>query len=559
MSDPTEEEDEKLPTSASEDSNTTTEHGMDFAPIKATPTDIPISRMNTKGSRANSLARTRSSNGFGCDDPDNTWDGSAGEIGGQEADEKDPFEVRFDRGDSDPMCPRSMAHGRKWLVVIIVSASSFCVTCASSMYTSTYAQLEKEFNCSREVATLGLSMFILGLGLGPMLLGPLSEFYGRRPIYICSFTFFLIWLIPSAVAQNIETMIIARFFCGLSGSAFLSVAGGTVGDLFNREQLQAPMLIYTASPFIGPSFGPFISGFINQYTTWRWTFYVLIIWSACNLSLIFSLVPETYHPVVLKAKARKVRKETGDDRWYAPNERLNKSIPKTIGYSLLRPGQLLIFEPMCLNLCVFSAILLGILYLFFGAFPLVFEGNHGFQQYQVGLSFLGLFIGMLLGAATDPFWQKNYARLIKQREQMTGEVGGSEPEYRLPPAILGACLVPIGLFFFAWTTYSSVHWVLPIIGSGIFAMGTLLVFTGIFTFLVDAYPLYAASSLAANSFMRSSFGAIFPLFGIQMYHKLGDQWATSLLAFLTVVMTPFPYIFFKYGKRIRGHSRFATA
>ncbi|EDN99438.1 hypothetical protein SS1G_02292 [Sclerotinia sclerotiorum 1980 UF-70] len=394
MSDPTEEEEnEKLPISTSGDSNITIENDMDFGPIRATPTDIPISRMNTKGSRSNPLARTRSSNGFGCDDhdPDNTWDGSAGGNGGQRIDEKDPFEVRFDGGDSDPMCPRSMAHGRKWLVVLIVSASSFCVTCASSMYTS-------------------------------------------------------------------------------------------------------------------PSFGPLISGFINQFTTWRWTFYVLIIWSACNLSLIFSLVPETFHPVVLRAKARKIRKETGDDRWYAPNERLNKSIPKTIGYSLLRPGQLLIFEPMCLNLCVFSAILLGILYLFFGAFPLVFEGNHGFQQYQVGLAFLGLFIGMVLGAATDPFWQKNYARLIKQREQMTGEVGGSEPEYRLPPAILGACLVPIGLFFFAWTTYSSVHWVLPIIGSGIFAMGTLLVFTGIFTFLVDAYPLYAASSLAANSFMRSSFG-----------------------------------------------------
>ncbi|KAA8565599.1 hypothetical protein EYC84_009451 [Monilinia fructicola] len=511
MPDLKEEKDEQSPMSSSEDSNAKAENGLEFQPIKATPTDTPISKVNTRGSQTNSLIRTRTSNGFGCDDPDNTWDGSGGDIEGQRADEKDPFEVRFDGGDSDPMCPRSMAHGRKWLVVIIISASSFCVTCASSMYTSTYPQLEKEFNCSREVATLGLSMFILGLGLGPMLLGPLSEFYGRRPIYLCSFTFFLIWLIPSAVAPNIQTLIITRFFDGLSGSAFLSVAGGTVGDMFNREQLQSPMLIYTASPFIGPSFGPLISGFINQYTDWRWTFYVLIIWSACNLGLIFFLVPETYHPVVLKAKARKLRKETGDDRWYAPNERLNKSIPKTIGYSLLRPGQLLIFEPMCLNLCIFSAILLGILYLFFGAFPLVFKGNHGFQPWQIGLTFMGMFIGMMFAAATDPFWHKNYARLVKQREQVTGEVGGSEPEYRLPPAILGAVLVPVGLFIFAWTTYPSVHWVAPVIGSGIFGMGTLLVFTGIFTFLVDAYPLYAASSLAANSFMRSTFGAIFPL------------------------------------------------
>jgi len=309
---------------------------------------------------------------------------------------------------------------------------------------------------------------------------------------------------------------------------------------------------------VGPSIGPLIGGFINQNTSWRWTFYVLIIWSFVNLGMIFFLVPETYHPVLLRNKAIKLRKETGDERWKAPMEKMNKSIPKTIGYSLLRPVQLLVFEPMCLNLCLFSAILLGILYLFFGAFPLVFGQNHGFTLSQTGLSFVGIFIGMILGAATDPFWQRNYARLIKQHEERTGEVGGSEPEYRLPPTIAGAFIVPIGLFMFAWSTYSSVHWIVPIIGSAIFGMGTLLVFSGIFTFLVDAYPLYAASSLAANSFARSTFGAVFPLFGVQMYHRIGDQWATSLLAFLTVAMMPFPIIFFKYGKKIRGRSRFAT-
>lgn len=281
----------------------------------------------------------------------------------------------------------------------------------------------------------------------------------------------MIWIIPSAVAKNIQTMLISRFLDGLSGSAFLSVAGGTVGDLFNRNQLQLPMLIYTASPFLGPSIGPIVGGFINQYTSWRWTFYVLIIWSGVTLVIIALLVPETYHPVLLRNKARKLRKETGDDRWKAPMEKTSKSIVKTIAYSLLRPGQLLIFEPMCLNLCLFSAILLGILYLFFGAFPLVFEGNHEFTLSQTGLSFLGLFVGMILGCLTDPLFHWNYVRLVKQREAVTGEIGGSEPEYRLPPAIAGAVLVPVGLFIFAWTTYASVHWIVPIIGSVFFGMG----------------------------------------------------------------------------------------
>ncbi|KAH8816073.1 major facilitator superfamily domain-containing protein [Xylogone sp. PMI_703] len=512
-----------------------------------------VSRSRTGGSSIRSISRARSNNGYGVSDPVDSSEEEAVEPEG------DPFEVRWDNGEQDPMNPRSMAHARKWLVVLIISSSSLCVTCTSSIYTSTYEQMTKEFEVSRIVATLGLSLFIMGLGIGPMLLGPLSEFYGRRPIYLCSFTMFLIWIIPSAVAKNIQTMLIARFFDGISGSAFLSVAGGTVGDMFNRQQLQFPMMIYTSSPFIGPAVGPLVGGFINQYASWRWTFYVLLIWTGVQLAMIALLVPETYHPVILRNKARKIRKETGDERWRAPLEKSNKSIPRTIAYSLLRPFQLLLLEPMCFNLCLFSAILLGILYLFFGAFPLIFGTNHGFTQSQVGMSFIGMFVGMIGAAATDPFWHRNYVRLIRQREEATGEKGGSEPEYRLPPAIVGACLVPVGLFLFAWTTYSSVHWIVPIIGSTIFGMGNILVFSGIFTFLVDAYPLYAASSLAANSFARSSFGAAFPLFGLQMYHKLGDQWASSLLAFLTVAMMPFPYLFFKYGKQLRAKSRFASA
>ncbi|KAI9762421.1 MAG: hypothetical protein M4579_000397 [Chaenotheca gracillima] len=468
------------------------------------------------------------------------------------------LECQWD-GDEDVENPRNLSVGRKWLIVLIVSSSSLCVTCTSSLYTSTYDQLEQEFHCSRIVATLGLSLFVMGLGIGPLFLAPLSEFYGRRPIYLCSFSMFLIWIIPCAVAQNIQTMLVSRFIDGFAGAAFLSVAGGTVGDMFPRSSLQAPMMIYTASPFVGPELGPLIGGFISQYTTWRWTFYVLLIWTGAELLLITLFVPETYHPVLLRRKAQRLRKETGNEKWRAPIEKHQRSIAKTVLVSLYRPFQLLLLEPMCLNLCLFSALLLGVLYLFFGAFNVVFSTNHGFQPWQIGISFMGLLVGMLCGIATDPFWHRNYQRLVARKEAEGGEPGGSEPEFRLPPAVLGAVLIPVGLFWFGWTTYSSIHWIVPIIGSAIFGMGTLLVFSGTFTFLVDAYPLYAASALGANSFTRSSFAAAFPLFGVQMYEKLGYQWATSILAFLTLAMMPFPYIFYKYGKRIRGTSRFAAS
>ncbi|KAF2641112.1 benomyl/methotrexate resistance protein [Massarina eburnea CBS 473.64] len=425
------------------------------------------------------------------DDDDDDDDGPPKKSsGGTGACEPEPHLVKFE-GDADPMNPRSMTRLRRWAIVLIVSSSSLCV------------QLIPEFHTSRLVCTIGLSLFVAGLGTGPMVLSPLSEFFGRRPIYICSFTFFLIFTIPCAVARNIETLLVVRFLHGLAGSAFLSVAGGTVGDMFARHELSAPMMVYTASPFIGPELGPLIGGFIVQNTTWRWCFYVLTIWSGLQLALIVSFVPETYHPVLLRQKAIRLRKETGNEQWIAPIEKLSRSIFKTVLWSCIRPFQLLFFEPMCLNLCILSAILLGILYLFFGAFPLVFQNNHGFTIWQTGLSFLGLFVGMITGISSDPLWRRVYGRLVRQREEQGGEPGGSEPEFRLPSTIVGAWVVPIAIF------------------------GKLM-----------PYPLYAASALAANSFARSYFAAAFPLFGVQMYNKLGYQWATSLLAFLALAMAP---------------------
>ena len=143
----------------------------------------------------------------------------------------------------------------------------------------------------------------------------------------------------------------------------------------------------------------------------------------------------------------RLRKETGDERWKAAIEKTDKSILETVIRSCYRPFLLLVLEPMCLNLCIFSAILLGVLYLFFGAFEVVFEKNHGFNLWQVGLTFVGIFVGISIGVATDPIWHKNYIRLLKQREDRGGEPGGTEPEFRLPPAIFGALLVPVGLFW----------------------------------------------------------------------------------------------------------------
>ncbi|KAF8609430.1 MFS general substrate transporter [Ceratobasidium sp. AG-I] len=456
------------------------------------------------------------------------------------------WEVTLD--DSDD--PKKRPTLRKWLIVFVLATSSTCVTCASSVAAMARPGLQKEFGVSTPVAILGISLFVEGLGIGPLLLGPLSEFFGRRHIYWISFVFFVLFNVPVAFAPNIEVYLIFRFITGFSGAAFLSVAGGTVADLFDNTRVASPMACYTISPFIGPVLGPAFSGFINQHTTWRWTFYTLIIWATVQLVALYLLVPETYEPVLRVKKARHLRKTTGDERWWAPLEKSDRSITWTIVASCYKPFEIIINEPMALLLDIWCSLLLGILYLCFTAFPTIFGTNHGFSTQMVGLSFIGIGVGMIFALASQPFWNRVQARYIASHE------GPTPPETRLFIGMAGAILVPIGLFWIAFTTPKSVHWIVPILGSVPFGTGVVYVFTSVFTFLVVAYRPYAASAMAGNSFLRSAFAAAFPLISGPMYKRLGTVGATALLAGLTVLMAPLPFIFYKYGARLRQRSKF---
>lgn len=109
--------------------------------------------------------------------------------------------------------------------------------------------------------------------------------------------------------------------------------------------------------------------------------------------------------------------------------------------------------------------LLGIVDLFFSAFGLVFGDVHGFNLWQTGLAFLGIFVGMLAASATNRKWHSVYQRLLQRNR------GIPEPEMWLLPAVIGTVLVPTGLLWFAWTIHLQIHWMVPIVGSGVFGMG----------------------------------------------------------------------------------------
>ena len=239
----------------------------------------------------------------------------------------------------------------------------------------------------------------------------------------------------------------------------------------------------------------------------RWVFYVLIIWSGMLTVIYAVFIPETYAPLLLRRQAKEKAAESDTD---APSVNNGwRTILTTLKMACSVPFKLLFQEYMVTCLCLLTAVLLGVQYLLFGAFSYAFAKVYDFDQSQIGLSFLGIGIGAIIAGATFPIW--NGIR----RRQLAANNGEREPEFRLPPAAFGAILLPVSLFWFGWTMRSSIHWIVPIVGSGLFGMGGLLIFNGVWTFLVESYPTYAASALGANAFSRLVFAAAFPLFGVQ--------------------------------------------
>lgn len=273
-----------------------------------------------------------------------------------------------------------------------------------------------------------------------------------------------------------------------------------------------------------------------------------LIWMIGSL-----IVPETYAPLLLRKRAQRLSHITG--QVYCSKldfERGEVSIKDAFGAALLRPWILLFAEPIVFLLSIYMAIVYGTLYMLFGAYPIVFQEIRGWNEGVGSLPFLGVMTGMMIAVAANMWDNKRYVRVSKQHH------GFAPPETRLVPTMVGGFAVPIGLFWFAWTNGTNVHWIVSIIAGAPFGFGMVLVFLSIMTYLVDAYTIYAASVLAANSVIRSCFGAGFPLFTTYMYHNLGIHWASCIPAFLAVACMPFPFLFYRYGAQIRRRCKYAA-
>lgn len=257
----------------------------------------------------------------------------------------------------------------------------------------------------------------------------------------------------------------------------------------------------------------------------------------------FLLQRETYAPILLERRTKKLRLEQGNPDLYHEYSN-NLTTGEVFRRSISRPIMMLLTSPAVFLSSIYVGLVYGYTYLLFTSFATLYEDVYGFSQSIVGLTYLGFGVGCAIGVfgigSVSDRMVIHYSKGLEWKA-----------EYRLLPLLPGSLVVPIGLLWYGWSAQAKTHWMVPIIGTAWVGLGTVSVYMPVQTYLIDAFPLYAASASAANTIIRSLAGAFLPLAGPALYRSLGQGWGNSLLAFIALAFTPMAWILFRYGERIR--------
>ena len=267
--------------------------------------------------------------------------------------------------ENDPENPKNWSKPFKWWCTMVVAITCFAVAFNSAVITADLVGPAETFGVSEEVSLLTITLFVVGFGVGPMAFAPLSEILGRRIMYSTTLLVAVIFIIPCAVAENIGTLLVCRLIDGIAFSAPMTLVGGTLADLWRSEERGVPMAVFSAAPFIGPAIGPLVGGFTSDHLGWRWLYWLQLILSGfCYIFITFT-VPETYAPTILARRAKKMRKETGDEKFVTEVDLDLRPLSERLRVFLLRPFQLLFQELIVFFISLYMSVLYGLLYMFF--------------------------------------------------------------------------------------------------------------------------------------------------------------------------------------------------
>lgn len=460
--------------------------------------------------------------------------------------------------EDDPQNPHNWSKAHRMKTTILLVLIAFVVTAGSSIDSAVQKVAAEDLGVAPVTEALGgTGIFLIGFGIGALIASPLSELFGRYLIYVAALSIFAIWEMASALAPNIGAQIAFRFLAGLSGSAPLTVAGGSLSDIWNTKEKTWAFPIFAVAAFGGPILGPVMGAYIpvSGVLSWRWADWIILITTGLVLFLVLALKEETLAPRILTRKAQYFRLLTNDPRFKSQSELGSATLPQVLLKNFSRPF-ILALEPIVLAFTLYLSVIYIVLFTFLDGYAFIFERTYDINPGLSNIIFVGLFIGILLQLLAVPFVVRStYAQLARDGDLGTGTK--LDRESRLLFALYSAPLVPIGLFWMAWTDYPSISIWSPILASVMIGAGIISVFISAYMYIIDAYEVNAASALTFVALVRYLAAGGMTVVGVPMYENLGTHYTLTVLACISAAAVPIPYVLRRFGPAIRERSRYA--
>ncbi|KAF2011353.1 major facilitator superfamily protein [Aaosphaeria arxii CBS 175.79] len=456
---------------------------------------------------------------------------------------------------TDPRHPYNFSKAKKCFIAIIAALVMLNSTVSAGLPGGASPYYSSSFGVTNPfIRLLPSTTYLTGYIVGPLFFSPLSEHLGRRPVLITTATLFLVATIGCAFSPTYACLVCMRFLAGVGGAAPISIIGGIYADIFDDVRVRGQATAaYTVFTTIGTVLSPTIFGYIGLFG-WRWCFYVSTMCaSVFGLGLLF--LPETHLDSIKRHESNRNRCLSCNGIIPAQKSAfLWRNLLRQLCVSTGRPLRLICSEAIVLLSSLYCALVFAILFLLFAGYPYIFHDIYGFSYATAGLAFLPMGVGTALSL---PFYllYDHY----HWTETQKGKTWTQIEEYRrLPLACIGGPIFAASLFWLAWTSSKSFHWIIPMMSGLPLAFSLNLILIASFNYLTDAYGAFAASALAAASCSRSICGVLLPMATSAMYTHIGIGWSMSILGAVSVLSVPIPFVFIKYGPLIRRRSPFCT-
>ncbi|KAK4575109.1 hypothetical protein LTR86_000961 [Recurvomyces mirabilis] len=466
-------------------------------------------------------------------------------------------------GPNDPANPYNWPKQRKWLVTATALFSTLIVTLNGTGISVAALEINQDFGISDAAfpnSYWPITSWTLGGAVFVIFFLPVMEDVGVRIGFLVTYIFFFVMVIPQALAQNFATLIVTRFFSGGCVSLLANTISSVIPDVWATDVARSvPVGLYIVLYLVGNTLGPpMFAGVMQHIGDWRWIFYIQLILYGAMAPVFFVLLRETRGNVILRRRAKQLRKSTGK-HIYTAAEMDQPPLYYRLFKSTTRPAYLLFTEPVLMASTLWSAFSFGTVFLFTQSTAQVFSTLYDWPEYSVGYIQAAVVIGEVLGWFPSFYSTRLYLKSAARNKEAPGT---PIPEARLYVSVFASFFSIVGgMLVYAWTSYAWIHWIVPAIGLAMVGFGIQVVITAVADYITDIYAAsgYAGSAVSAVAAGENIVAGFVPLAAQSMYSNLGFHWASTLLAFLALLLSFAPVIFILFGRELRSRSPFMVA